>query len=275
LNLLALILYFLLLLLHLLLGLRVGIFLILHRIADYVAGATAQKTTERGACQRMAHGCSDQCAAACTYRSAAERALFTSRKRLPRASCKNERSRERQTHDCCNTFAHFENLHHPNDYTSAELFGFLLPFQLLYLLPLLFQLLLLLLDLCLSLLICILIVLQQVAVALLGLAVRLKLLNLLLLTLNLLLLRIDLSLCLSLLIVTILHLVTDGVAAQRAYAATDSRASQRITDSSADNRAGRRPNAGADKCAFLTCREWLSRASHDDHNRGRNEQAFD
>jgi hypothetical protein len=44
LNLLALILDFLLLLLHLCLGLCVGVLLILHRVADYVAGSTAKHT---------------------------------------------------------------------------------------------------------------------------------------------------------------------------------------------------------------------------------------
>src|SRR5580704_6172787 len=104
LDLLALILDFLLLRLHLRLGLCVGVLRILHRIADYVAGTTAEHTTD---CR--AHDCASTCAES----GAAESTFFTSRKRLPRASCKNERSRQRQTHDCCYTFAHKENLHVP------------------------------------------------------------------------------------------------------------------------------------------------------------------
>ena len=83
LDLLALILKFLLLRLHLLLSLCVGVLLIQHRVADYVAGATAQNTTDQGARERMTYGRPDQRAAACTHRSAAESALFTSRKRVP------------------------------------------------------------------------------------------------------------------------------------------------------------------------------------------------
>ena len=56
LNLLALIFDFLLLRLHLRLGLRVGIFLVLHRIANYVACTAAHNTADRGARERMAYG---------------------------------------------------------------------------------------------------------------------------------------------------------------------------------------------------------------------------
>src|SRR5580698_7331954 len=113
LDLLALILDFLLLRLHLRLGLCVGVLRILHRIADYVAGSTAEHTTDCRARERMAYGRTHDCASTCAESGAAESTLFTSRKRLPRASCKNERSRQRQTHDCCYTFAHKENLHVP------------------------------------------------------------------------------------------------------------------------------------------------------------------
>ena len=61
LDLLVLILDFLLLLLYLLLGLRVGIFLVLHRIANYVASATAHNTADRGARERMTYGCAYDC----------------------------------------------------------------------------------------------------------------------------------------------------------------------------------------------------------------------
>src|SRR5260370_15634767 len=106
LDLLALTLDLLLLPLHLPLGLRGGVLLILHRIADYIAGSAAQNTTNRGARERMAYGRPDKCAATCAQRGAAKGAFFTSRERLPRASCKNERSRQRQTHDYSNAFAH-------------------------------------------------------------------------------------------------------------------------------------------------------------------------
>src|SRR5260370_690052 len=106
LDLLALTLDLLLLPLHLPLGLRAGIFLILHRVADYVTGAATQNTTDRGAGERMAYGRPDKCAATRAQRRAAEGAFFTSRERLPRASCKNECSRQRQTHDYPNAFAH-------------------------------------------------------------------------------------------------------------------------------------------------------------------------
>jgi hypothetical protein len=59
LDLLSLILDFLLLLIHLRLGLRVGVFLVLHRIANYVASAAAQHTTDCGACERMSDRGSD------------------------------------------------------------------------------------------------------------------------------------------------------------------------------------------------------------------------
>ena len=88
-DLLALTLDLLLLPLHLLLGLRGGVLLILDRIADYIAGAAAQKTTNRGARERMAYGRPDKCAATRAQRRAAKGAFFTSRERLPRASCEN------------------------------------------------------------------------------------------------------------------------------------------------------------------------------------------
>ena len=96
-NLLTLILDLLLLLLHLLLGLCVGVFLILHRIADYIAGTTTQNTADRGARQRMAYSRAYDCPGTCAQRRAAEGAFLTSRKRLPCASCKNERPRQRQS----------------------------------------------------------------------------------------------------------------------------------------------------------------------------------
>jgi hypothetical protein len=53
----------------------------------------------------MAHGRPDKCAATCAQRRAAKGAFLTSRERLPRASCKYERSRQHQTDDYSNAFA--------------------------------------------------------------------------------------------------------------------------------------------------------------------------
>src|SRR5208337_3343625 len=98
LDLLALILDLLLLRLHLLLGLCVGVFLVLHRIADYIAGTTAQNATDRSPRERMAHSGTYDRPGTRAQRRAAQGAFFTSRERLPRASRKNECSRQRQTH---------------------------------------------------------------------------------------------------------------------------------------------------------------------------------
>jgi hypothetical protein len=73
----------LLLLLDLSLSLLIGIFLILHRVADYVAGTAAEYAADRSARERMAYCGSDERAATCTDCGSAEGALFTSRERLP------------------------------------------------------------------------------------------------------------------------------------------------------------------------------------------------
>jgi len=87
----------LLLLLDLSLSLLIGIFLILHRVADYVAGTAAEYAADRSARERMADCRSDERAATCTDCGSAEGALFTSRERLPRASRYDERSCQRDT----------------------------------------------------------------------------------------------------------------------------------------------------------------------------------
>src|SRR5208283_5256882 len=107
-----------------------------------------------------------------------------------------------------------------------------------------------------------------------GFTLILQLLNLLLLVLDLLLLRSNLRLSLSVGVFLILHLVADRVPAKRADAAADCGTRQRVTDSGAYDRAGCGSHAGADERAFLTCRERLSRASHDHHERNRHEQTF-
>src|ERR1700735_2372771 len=116
--------------------------------------------------------------------------------------------------------------------------------------------------------------LRMVVRRLLSFAVALQLLNLLLLIFNLPLLIVDLRLSLSLLILPVLHLVADCVSSQRADTAADCRARQRVAYRSADDRAGRRADAGADEGALLTSREGLSRASHRHHERNRHKQAF-
>ena len=78
-----LILDFLLLRLYLLLGLRVGVFLVLHRIANHVASAAAHNTTDRGPRERMTHGRAYDCSRSGTYCRTADGAFFTSRERLP------------------------------------------------------------------------------------------------------------------------------------------------------------------------------------------------
>ncbi len=95
LDLLALILDFLLLRLYLLLGLRVGVFLVLHRIPNYVASAAAHNTSNRGARERMTYGGTYDCSSSCAQCRASYGAFFTSRERLPRASGYNQRTRER------------------------------------------------------------------------------------------------------------------------------------------------------------------------------------
>ena len=67
-----------LLLIHLRLSLRIGVFLVLHRVADYVAGTAAQNATDCSARQRMAHGRADDRAGTRANRGAAERSLLTS-----------------------------------------------------------------------------------------------------------------------------------------------------------------------------------------------------
>src|SRR5712664_3170290 len=76
----------LLLLLDLSLSLLVGILLILHRVADYVAGATAHNAADCSARERMSDCSANDCAGTCAERGTAEGTLFTRRERLPRTS---------------------------------------------------------------------------------------------------------------------------------------------------------------------------------------------
>jgi hypothetical protein len=108
-----------------------------------------------------------------------------------------------------------------------------------------------------------------------GFARTLQLLNLSLLRLELSLLRTDLCLGLRVLIVPILHLVAYRVSAEGTDATANSRARQRVTYRSADDRTGCGADTGTDERALLTGRKRLSRASHDHHYRHRHEQTFD
>jgi hypothetical protein len=106
LNLHALRLDLLLLLLHLSLSLSVSVLCILHRVADYIAGAAAEQTADRSTRKRMAHCRANERATTRTERCAAESAFFTRRERLPRASGENESSCQRETCNHPKSFAH-------------------------------------------------------------------------------------------------------------------------------------------------------------------------
>jgi len=81
-DLLALIFNFLLLLLQLRLRLLIGVFLILHRVANRKAAYATHRTTDRGACSRMANGRADYGARAGAEHRADTRTLFTGRQGL-------------------------------------------------------------------------------------------------------------------------------------------------------------------------------------------------
>jgi hypothetical protein len=99
-------------------------------------------------------------------------------------------------------------------------------------------------------------------------------LNFLLLIFELPLLRRDLGLGLSLLVLSILHLITHCETAQRSDTAADCGSRAWCADRSADNRAGCGSDTGADKRALLTRGERFSGASDNRHDRDRHQQTL-
>ena len=106
LNLLTLLFQFLLLLLELCLSLLVGVLIVLHRVTDYIASATAQNTADRRARARRADGGTDDRAGCRADTRTAYSALLTGRQWLPGASSYKKKCREGECTGCNCMFAH-------------------------------------------------------------------------------------------------------------------------------------------------------------------------
>ncbi|HXZ89014.1 MAG TPA: hypothetical protein VEF07_10600 [Candidatus Binataceae bacterium] len=158
-DLLALLFDLLLLLLDLALRLLVLRGLVLHLVADHKATSSTEAAANRRARCRMAYGCADDRASACTQQSAHTGTLLPFGQGLPGTSGDQKQGRQCKCHGRNLTAAHKKYL--PR--LATRLFGFLLLLHLLDLLALLLDFLLLGLELGLRLLLTDFLVLHLVA----------------------------------------------------------------------------------------------------------------